>query len=84
MDNKLYHIYLDEGGIFGDATLSINSKKLRLSTKEFHISNYYVGKMHMNSIIRYLQFFNKCFPTCKVNFHELNEIKLKSITNETN
>lgn len=77
MDNRLYHTYLDEGGLFGFATLSINSKKLKSSKKEFHISNYYLGKMKKSSIIRYLEFFNKTFPNCKVNFHELSEIKLK-------
>lgn len=81
MDNKLYHTYLDEGGWFGSATLCITSKKLKSSKKEFHMSNYYLGKMKKSSIIRYLELFHETFPNCKINFDELSEIELK-ITRE--
>ncbi len=64
--DKLYHFYIDEGGLLGNAVVVVTNKKLRTSKKENHISQYYVGKMTKMSISIYLDRFRILFPLCKI------------------
>ena len=72
-----YNFYFDEGGMIGNATIAITSKKLPINTNyEAHIGNYYHGKLPLASIQRHLMLFSAIFPKCKIIQHDLSQIKL--------
>ena len=78
MEN-LYHLYFDEGGILGDATVLITSKKLRVSKTKNHISWYYVGKLTNSAITAHLARFKQLYPNCKIDYTKRIEVDFKEI-----
>jgi len=74
---KTYYFYIDEGGIFGNCTICLTNKKLKVNkTSENHISYYYFGKCDINGILRYLQMFNQLYPKCEIINHKLSNEKI--------
>jgi len=65
---KLYHFYFDEGGMMGNATYAILSKKQnpRQRMPDNHILQYYFGKLSLGAISRHLQLFNQALPSCRI------------------
>jgi hypothetical protein len=63
---KLYHFYFDEGGMLGTSLVYIAEKKVRNVNHWAHISQYYFGKISVESICRHIELFHSAFPTCEI------------------
>jgi len=74
MRQKTYHFYFDEGGWLGFPTICITTKKMYLSAKDGHISNYYFGKLSKQSILRVLLLFVMFFKINTINNHNDTEL----------
>jgi hypothetical protein len=52
---KLYHVYIDEGGIFGTPHMLITDTKKEVNNNENDITNYYQGRMTLQVVYRYIR-----------------------------
>lgn len=77
-NRKLYHFYMDEGGLIGDAVVLISNKKLRSSSHENHISSHYKGRLYKEEILLYVDRFKRLYPKCKVDITDSIEISFKA------
>lgn len=79
MKTKLYHFYLDEGGMFGSANYAILKRKRNpgIYANDGDILHYYFGKLSVGAIARHLQLFRKAFPSCAI-FTSLTDIKMST------
>ena len=55
----LYHVYFDQGGVFGTPKLLVSKSKLRQKAREHDISNYYAGRMTGWAINQWIRLFNE-------------------------
>ncbi len=77
--NKEYYFYMDEGGLIGNAYCLI--AEYFLIPKEDtpgHISNYYFGKLSVDSIKRIIELFGLFLK----NYHPKTEINVTALTEE--
>lgn len=70
MESK-FHVYIDEGGMFGGCTVCICNKKLKKSKNQDDISNYYFDKISVASLIRHLELFSIAFKKCNIKIKEI-------------
>lgn len=74
--NNNYHLYMDEGGMFGNCTIAITNKKLKKADYCGDISNYYFGKCCGRSILRLLQMFKELYPKCLIEVSDKSDISM--------
>lgn len=51
----LYHIYIDEGGMFGTPHVLVSKNKLTVVDSENDITHYYQGEFSLMVLARYLK-----------------------------
>ena len=62
---KMFHCYMDEGGVFGDCHVLVSRVKVK-SLREESVRDHYFGLMSIESFQRHIDFFQRAYPKCKV------------------
>ena len=70
---KKYYFYIDEGGLLGPCTISINEREL-FPDKE-GLYNYFFGYLPLHSIRHHIYLFKKVWPSCPILFNEQSDMK---------
>jgi len=59
--DREYHLYLDEGGIFGTNSIMLSDRKQRKNEHAGDITNYHFGKLSYWSILSTLRYYSKAY-----------------------